>query len=79
MQMSLYNDICLRLFLHVFYFFHRRYIFHRRLHRFPQIYFSPQITQIFADENNINISIRANPRKSAFQKIIICVICGELF
>ena len=65
MQMSLYNDICLRLFLHVFYFF--------------TVFFSPQITQIFADENNINISIRANPRKSAFQKIIIRVICGELF
>ena len=43
------------------------------------VFFSPQITQISADENNINISIRANPRESVFQKIIICVICGELF
>ena len=39
--------------------------------------FSPQITQIFADEKIIKLLIRANPRESAFQKIIIRVICGE--
>ena len=79
MQMSLYNDICLRLFLHVFYFFHRRYIFHHRLHRFSQIFFHRRLRRFPQMNKIIKLLIRANPRKSAFQKIIICVICGELF
>ena len=41
------------------------------------LFLSPQITQISADEKIIKLLIRANPRESAFQKIIIRVICGE--